>query len=114
MLGDSFVEAAEVAEVDTLSSVLMRNLGTTGRPVEVLNAGVRGWGTGQEYLYLINEGLALHPDIVVLVLYVGNDLVDNSRELSAMAPDGSTGHRPFYMIDGGALAPTLADLPPEN
>jgi lysophospholipase L1-like esterase len=102
VLGDSFVEGAEVDEADTVSAVTARRLTDAGIPAEVLNAGVRGWGTGQEYLYLTHEGLQLHPDIVVLVFYVGNDLIDNSAELTRGAPDGSP-VRPFFSLVGNRL-----------
>lgn len=102
VLGDSFVEGAEVAESEALPAALEARLAMAGRPVEALNAGVRGWGTAQEYLYLIRQGLALRPDVVVLVLYVGNDLVDNSPELSGSARDGVPS-RPFYTLDRGGL-----------
>ncbi len=102
VLGDSFVEGAEVEEDQTLPSVMAKRLTEAGFAAEALNGGVRGWGTAQEYLYLTDQGLALHPDIVVLVLYVGNDLVDNSVELSGLAPDG-TFSRPFFVLDRGQL-----------
>jgi hypothetical protein len=44
--------------------------------VEVINAGVGGYGMVQEYLYLTGEGLAFRPDIVLLLFYE-NDLSDN-------------------------------------
>ena len=44
--------------------------------VEAMNAGVGGYGTVQEYLYLKNEGLKLRPDLVLLMFY-DNDLSDN-------------------------------------
>ena len=102
VLGDSFVEGAEAEEDQTLPSVMAKRLTEAGFAAEALNGGVRGWGTAQEYLYLTDQGLALHPDIVVLVLYVGNDLVDNSVELSGLAPDG-TFSRPFFVLDRGQL-----------
>jgi hypothetical protein len=103
------VEGAEVDEANTVSAVLARRLTDTGVPTEALNAGVRGWGTGQEYLYLTHEGLQLQPDVVVLVFYVGNDLIDNSAELTRAAPDGSP-TRPFFSLAGDRL--DLASLPP--
>ncbi len=105
VLGDSFVEGAEVDEADALPAALGSSLAAAGKPAEVLNAGVRGWGTTQELLYLSHLGLQLEPDIVVLVFYVGNDLVDNSRELSGSAADGAIG-RPFLVLGehGSVLA----------
>lgn len=111
VVGDSFVEGAEVDETDALPPALARQLTLLGHPVEALNAGVRGWGTAQEYLYLINQGLLLQPDVVILVVYVGNDLADNSPELSQSAPGGAQ-RRPFFALDERGLALIPPDMPP--
>ena len=79
VLGDSFVEAAQVAEhrgvVARLEAAL--NAGGAAR-YEVLNGGVGGWGTGQQYVYLTHEGHRYEPDLVLVLLYLGNDVYDNS------------------------------------
>jgi len=49
----------------------------------VLNFGVSGYGTAQEYLMLQQRVAPRHPKLVVLVFYVGNDVMNNSRTLSA-------------------------------
>jgi hypothetical protein len=77
-LGDSFTIGYEVNAEDTFSSVLERELGAKGLSVEVLNCGVSGYSTAEEYLYLERELWKYHPDLV-LVSYFPNDLVDNTR-----------------------------------
>ena len=53
LLGDSFIEAFEVPYDRTVGEVLERRLAELrGAPVEVLNFGVGGYGTTQEYLTL--------------------------------------------------------------
>jgi lysophospholipase L1-like esterase len=47
-----------------------------GRRVEVLNGGVAGYSTAQEYLWFDVNGRELEPDLVVLVFYLGNDALD--------------------------------------
>jgi hypothetical protein len=47
--------------------------------IEVINAGVSGYHSGQELLLLEEQGLALAPDIV-LIAYFWNDLVDAYRD----------------------------------
>jgi lysophospholipase L1-like esterase len=111
VVGDSFVEGAEVDEDDAMPSVLAGRLTAAGCPTESLNAGVRGWGTAQEYLYLAHEGPRFRPDVVVLVVYVGNDLVDNSLELSGSAPDGVPS-RPFFTLERGDLVRAPSRPPP--
>jgi hypothetical protein len=44
----------------------------------VLNAGVGGWGQHQQYLFLHEEGYRYEPDAIVVQLYLGNDVYDNS------------------------------------
>ena len=77
-LGDSYTVGYEVAGDKTFSSVLERQLNRHGYQVEVLNAGVSGHSTAEEYLYLKRELLKYDPDLVLVGFY-GNDLVDNVR-----------------------------------
>jgi hypothetical protein len=71
-LGDSFVEGVQVREEELFSARLEK----MDPELEVMNAGVGGYGTVQEYLYLTREGLRFHPDLVLLMFY-DNDLSDN-------------------------------------
>ena len=77
-LGDSFTVGYEVEGDETFASVLERALAVRGIPVEVLNAGVSGYSTAEEALYLERELYKYSPDLV-LISYYGNDLVDNAR-----------------------------------
>lgn len=77
-LGDSFTMGHEVSVEDTFSNVLEQELTKQGYRVEVLNAGVSGYGTSEECLYLERELMKYSPDIIV-VSFFGNDLVDNIR-----------------------------------
>jgi lysophospholipase L1-like esterase len=72
VLGDSFTEGVQVGEDDLFTAVLER----VDPRFEVLNAGVGGYGTVQEYLYLESEGLKHNPDLVLLMVF-DNDLSDN-------------------------------------
>lgn len=77
-LGDSYTIGYEVDVDQTFSSVLERELRDAGIAVEVLNAGVSGFSNAEECLYLERELLRYQPDLVLLS-FVGNDLVDNER-----------------------------------
>lgn len=85
VLGDSYAEALEVPVEQAFWSVLERNLNRSGsehgRQVEVLNFGVRGYGTGQELLTLRCCVWNYSPDIVLLAFFPGNDLSENSPTL---------------------------------
>ena len=75
-LGDSFVEGKQVADDEVLSAVMERLAAGAGHPVEVINAGVDGYGTGEEVILWRELAGDLRPDIVLLGFYP-NDVRDN-------------------------------------
>ena len=102
VLGDSFTEARAIPYDETYWSIVGERLSAClGTPVEMLNFGVNGYGTAQELITLEDHALAYAPDLVLLAIYTGNDIWNNSRALD--------GHqdRPYYTLEDGAL--TLDD-----
>ena len=84
VLGDSFAAALSVAFDDTFPQVCERHLGRLSPGSwEVLNFGVAGFGTAQELLAYREYGRRFHPEVVVLCFFSGNDVSDNSSELSS-------------------------------
>lgn len=98
-LGDSFTAGYEVDEEQTFARVMERALQASGADVEVLNAGVSGFGTAEQYLYLERELWKYSPDVVVLSFYT-NDYMDNVR--SGL----------FRLSESGALEPAAASYVP--
>ena len=81
VLGDSFMEALQVRLEDSFPRLLEQRLSAmTGQRVEVINAGVSGWGTDQQLQYLTEYGLALKPDLVLIAMTLHNDVSDNLGE----------------------------------
>ncbi len=81
LLGDSFMEALQVPFEASFPSLLKRELERGARgPVEVINAGVSGWGTDDELRYLTHYGLEYRPDLVVVMMTLHNDFSDNLRQ----------------------------------
>lgn len=81
VLGDSFMEAVQVPFESSLPAILERDLAArTGMRVEVINAGVSGWGTDDALRFLERYGLAYAPDLVVVAMTLHNDVSDNLRE----------------------------------
>jgi lysophospholipase L1-like esterase len=77
VLGDSVVSGLEVAENETYSAVAAHLLSERlGVPVQFVNAGVRGYGTDQAWLFYRERLKKLHPD-VVLYHTTANDPDDN-------------------------------------
>jgi hypothetical protein len=76
VLGDSFVEGLQVDLAETFAARLEERLG-----VEMLNAGVSGDSTDNELRAFTTGGIGYRPDAVLLVLYVGNDVLENGARL---------------------------------
>lgn len=89
--GDSFIMAEFSRTEDTfaerLEVHLARRLGTR---VEVVNAGVAGYGPDQELRRMQAELPGLRPDLVIVAIYAGNDFGDIIRnKLYRLSADGS-------------------------
>lgn len=81
LLGDSFMEAFQVPFQASMPSLLEKSLAQAlGKTVEVINAGVSGWGTDDELRYLTAYGLQYQPDLVVIAMTLHNDISDNLRQ----------------------------------
>lgn len=77
LLGDSFVEAKQVAESGALPDRLAAALAARGLgPAEPLNSGTFDWSQVHQLLYLREAGPSLRPTLVVQFFYVGNDVGD--------------------------------------
>lgn len=77
-VGDSFTFGPYVDNAGTWPAVLERELRNAmpGRRLQVLNAGVAGYGIVQELSYFQEKGLKLKPDLVLLAV---NDLSTDLR-----------------------------------
>jgi hypothetical protein len=101
VIGDSFVWGYGVEQQETFPKVLEAR-----RPgVEVINAGVAGYGTDQELLWLRSEGVRYRPDLVILVM-CGNDDDENNKGLVY-----NVYHKPRFTLAGGDLVLTGVPVP---
>ena len=83
-IGDSFAFGEGVKDKDTFLNRLQLQL--NARPAgnerhQVLNAGVQGYNTRDEVLYLEHRWLALNPDLVLIIFYL-NDAYDDRAILN--------------------------------
>ena len=85
LIGDSVTEFWEAAPEDRGQIVIEQML--NGR-YEVLNFGVRGFGTDQTFLLFQRKGLAYDPDIVIYTFGI-NDPYDNAK----------TRNKPYFRFD---------------
>jgi hypothetical protein len=91
VVGDSFTFGLDVADEETYCAQLER--ATPG--IEVLNLGVNGYGTDQQYLRWKRDAAPYHPDVVLLGFYLPD--VDRNvlsvREL----------RKPRFVLEGDEL-----------
>ncbi len=99
VLGDSFSEAMQVAREQAFWALLPERLRACGfqpeKRIEVLNFGVSGYGTAQQYVMLETHAMRYSPDLVLLQFTNGNDVRDNHLALSHEKA------RPFFMLERG-------------
>lgn len=79
-IGDSFVFGVGVEDGETFAALVADKVRETGRSMEGLNAGIPAFGVPDAVSWLARHGLDLEPDIVVLSIFEGNDLVDASPD----------------------------------
>jgi len=84
IIGDSYSEALQVSLNETFWKVMQQKLtgcnAFGGKQVEVINFGVSGYGTAQEYITLKEQVWKYSPDIVLLAVTTNNDITDNYRK----------------------------------
>lgn len=90
ILGDSYTLALETPQESVFHVQLEKRFsGTT----EVISMGVSGYELVQDMLVYQKIGAAYHPDLVILMLYVGNNLTGNQRWK----------HLPYYALENNEL-----------
>lgn len=81
LLGDSFMEGYSVPLESSFHQRLQAMAAQRGWEIEVINLGVGGYGTLQQYLVLRDTGWLYEPDVVLIAFFGSNDLRNNSFEL---------------------------------
>ncbi len=102
LIGDSYFWGYGVDDDYVISEVLQKRI---GERAEVINGAVTGYGTDQELLWLINEGLKYQPDIVILGFAPGSDVVEITSSISYGYP------KPYYTYENGSLVPHNIPVP---
>lgn len=105
-IGDSGTEGVRVSLEDTYPLALQRILDEErpGHPVRAVNAGVFGMTTIDELTFLESRLLPLEPDVVVLGLFMANDInfnLGHTERLRTVEPTSSLGRE---LVDRSALA----------
>ena len=104
VLGDSYTWGYGVGNKEIYTEVLEQTLQDKYPHYEVLNAGVSGWGTDQQYLFLITEGLKYSPDLVIVSHFI--------NDLDEILQTESYGlQKPIYRLQGNNLVPGNLPVP---
>lgn len=106
-LGDSYTWGWGVQQDQIFTHQMEHLLASQGILCDVINAGVGGYSTDQELLYLEKEGQAYAPDIVVLQV-CKNDITDgNTKSVSE-----GVYQKPFFVLHkDGTLTITNTPVP---
>lgn len=92
-LGDSFTLGYTVERRDLFVDQLEHRWQAEGRQVDVINAGTEGYSTDQEVVWLLENGAAYQPDLVLLFPYE-NDIYWNGQSSYLRFP------KPRFLEDG--------------
>ena len=85
VIGDSFAFGPGVQFENIFSQQLERLFqdGETNFSFEVINAAVPGYDTWQEWQWLERIGPAIDPDLILLGLFIGNDISQNALRIQS-------------------------------
>lgn len=96
-LGDSFLDIPHTdVPIETLPDFLRKALPAYW---EVINIACGGWGTDQELLALVNDGIKYKPDYTILFFTPGNDLSNNLSHCAL----GKRKPKPYFEFSFGRL-----------
>jgi len=103
-LGDSFLFTLDRRDADLMTARTAVALAERGIPAEVANLSASDYGTAQELLLLRRLAPRLRPDVVVLALYPGNDLINNALGLAGSSRVSVGDYvRPYLIADSGRM-----------
>lgn len=100
VLGDSFTFGIGLNDDETWPSLLQKKFKT----YSFINAGVSGYSTEQMFLQWKELQNKIHPDVILLSIYLGNDVQD----LPLAVPQQASRPKPYFRLneDGGLVLET--------
>lgn len=105
ILGDSFVEALQVAIDDKMGPQLQRRLDKHGLRYEVLSFGRSGEYPAFYLQRLKRVAQQFEPDVVVVAFYMGNDFRNASEEIEGLESGSTPDQYIFYKKSRSADGP---------
>jgi lysophospholipase L1-like esterase len=101
VLGDSFTWGYGVEDKERYTEILEDGLLEN---IQVINMGVTGYGTDQEFHTLKNEGVKYNPDLVIIAFQIGTDISDNTHTVRYTYP------KSMFVLDNNNKL-TLTNVP---
>ena len=101
-MGDSFLWGFGVEEHERFTELLSSKI--EGH-AEVINFGVPGYSTDQEYLLFAKEAIKYQPDLTILCFLSTNDILGNMREIMYKKP------KPFFKMEESDGSLILKNVP---
>ena len=101
VLGDSFTWGYGVEDKERYTEILEEGLLEN---IQVINMGVTGYGTDQEFHTLKNEGVKYNPDLVIIAFQIGTDIADNTHTVRYTYP------KTMFVLDNNNKL-TLTNVP---
>lgn len=93
LLGDSFMEALQVEYEQSVAGLLESRLpDLLGTTVAVRNAGVGGWDPDQYLIYARRALAAARYDLVIISLFMENDIIPEPRDVVPPRPPTQVHH----------------------
>jgi len=111
VLGDSHAQGYEARQEYTFAAVIEKYLLQRDIQAETINAGISGFSTAEELIYLENEGIKYSPDVVVLGFFA-NDYEDNIKaSFFKLDDDGNLSINKTEHIPGVRIQNIIYELP---
>jgi len=104
VVGDSFTFSFGVSDNETFVDILNRQSTSTDT---FLNFGVPGFSTDQEFLLIKEQVFYFEPQVIIVVVYLGNDLFDNQRPFPLQADNA----KPYFELASDGLRLKNAPVP---
>ena len=102
-LGDSLVWGVDAEANERFTDLIRKRVSN----YKIVNAGVSGFGTDQEYLFLKRLWTKIQPAVVVLIFCTANDRIDNQTNVRY---DGY--QKPYFVAaSDGSLVPANQPVP---
>jgi lysophospholipase L1-like esterase len=97
LLGDSITAGMQVPLADTFAKIAEGELNTAGDDWTVINGAINGFGTDNALLFYRLEASKYQPDVVILGMYLANDIYNNYYDLEVRT--GGSRFKPYFELD---------------